>query len=417
MDRSDLANTVRVHLPDLADRLLWLCASQNDIPDHAPPCQTRRRRAKHPVGHLHRVFGVRTPLCLRLDRDAQHPRIAMTVAHTLLRAVSRLVSTPYWCVCNLSGLGAGSGALLLALLLLIGFVAVAESQAPPPYRISVNVDLVVLHATVRDRKGGFASDLHEQDFAIYEDGVPQSIRLFRHEDIPVTVGLVVDHSGSMLPKLTDVIAAARTFVRSSNPEDQMFVVNFNEKVTLGLPSALSFTSSSEDLERAISRAPATGMTALYDAAIKALGRLQSGIREKKVLIVISDGGDNASAHSLAEVLKMAGQSSALVYTIGIFDEADPDRNPDVLRRLARATGGEAFFPGQIHEVVAICERIARDIRNQYTIGYVSTSAAQPGVYRRIRVEAKKPGSAKLVVRARTGYIAGEPGPIRNVGVQ
>lgn len=304
--------------------------------------------------------------------------------------------------------------LALPVLLLIGFVGGTQAQPLPPddghnrgaYRVSVNVDLVVLHATVRDRKGRFASNLREQDFEVSEDGVRQSIRLFRHEDIPVTVGLVIDHSGSMRPKLTDVIAAARTFVHSSNQEDQMFVVNFNENVTLGLPDAIRFTNRIDELESAILKAPATGQTALYDAVIVALERLQAGIREKKVLIVISDGGDNASAHTLAEVLQRVEQSSALVYTIGIFDEQDPDRKPDVLRRLARATGGESFFPGQLSEVVTICERIARDIRNQYTIGYVSTSAAQPGAYRSIRVVAAAAGYGKLHVRSRAGYIAG-----------
>ena len=247
----------------------------------------------------------------------------------------------------------GPKALALRILLLIALGGDVEPQVSPasdrqdpgPYRISVNVDLVVLHPTVRDRKGRFVSDLREQDFEVYEDGVRQSIRLFRHEDIPVTVGLVVDHSGSMRRKLTDVIAAARTFVQSSNPEDQMFVVNFNENVTLGLPSAIRFTNRSDELERAISNTPVRGKTALYDAIVKAGERLQAGGRDKKALIVISDGGDNASAHKLAEVLKMAEQSSALVYTIGIFDEENRDRNPKVLRRLARATGGEAFFPG------------------------------------------------------------------------
>jgi len=307
-----------------------------------------------------------------------------------------------------------ANAAAIQLLLLTGFAGNAQPQPPltmdvqaPPYRISVNVDLVVLHATVRDRQGGFASDLHEADFAVYEDGVRQSIRLFRHEDIPVTVGLVIDHSGSMVSKLQDVIAAARTFVRSSNPEDQMFVVNFNEKVTLGLPRAIRFTNRPEQLESAILRAPAMGMTALYDALAEALDQLQAGDRDKKVVIAISDGGDNASVHSLAQVLKLAGESSALVYTIGIFDDGDPDRNPEVLRRLARVTGGEAFFPRQLSEVVEICERIARDIRHQYTIGYVASRPAQPGAYRSIRVAATASAYGKLVVRARTGYIAGK----------
>jgi Ca-activated chloride channel homolog len=289
-----------------------------------------------------------------------------------------------------------------------------DSQAAGPYHISVNVHLVVLNATVRDARGRIASDLREQDFEVYEDGVRQSIRLFQHEDIPVTVGLVVDHSGSMRPKLTQVIAAVRTFVQSSSPDDQMFVVNFNENVTLGLPDAIRLTNRPDELARAISSTPATGKTALYDAVAAARDRLQAGSRDKKVLIVISDGGDNASSHTLADVLKMGERSAALVYTIGIFDDDDADRNPDVLRRLAGATGGEAFFPGQLTEVVAICERIARDIRSQYTIGYVSNDAGRPGEWRTIRVAVRGTGKSKLFVRTRSGYIAGaESRPDRN----
>ena len=286
------------------------------------------------------------------------------------------------------------------------------------YRVSVDVDLVVLHATVSEQHGGFVSGLREQDFQVYEDGVPQRIRLFRHEDIPVTVGLVVDHSGSMRTKLAEVAAAARTFVQFSHREDQMFVVNFNENVTLGLPDAIRFTDSSAELERAIANAPAMGMTALYDAIAKALEQLQAGSRDKKVLIVVSDGGDNASAQRLAQVMDSANQSSAVIYTIGLFDINDPDRNPKVLNRLAHATGGEAFFPGHLSEVVAICERIARDIRNQYTIGYIPTNAARNGAYRAIRVLARATGNNSLSVRTRAGYIASsEPRPVKNQGAK
>jgi Ca-activated chloride channel family protein len=307
-------------------------------------------------------------------------------------------------------------ALSLPLLLLISLGGHGESQASPageghdegPYRIAVNVHLVVLNATVRDHKGRqFVSDLRQQDFEVYEDGVRQSIQLFRHEDIPVTVGLVIDHSGSMRSKLPDVIGAARTFVQTSNPQDRLFVVNFNEKVTLGLPAAISFTNRSEELERAISGSPAIGMTALYDAVAKALQRLQASDLDKKALLVISDGGDNASKDSLARLLKMAEQSSALIYAIGIFDEEDPDKNPGVLNRLARVTGGQAFFPKRLIEVVDVCERIAREIRHQYTLGYVSSNAPKPGVFRSIKVVAHGPEDGKLAVRARSGYIAGE----------
>jgi VWFA-related protein len=276
----------------------------------------------------------------------------------------------------------------------------------------VDVALVVLHATVSDRQGGFVSDLGERDFEVYEDGVPQSIRVFSNEDVPVTVGLVVDHSTSMRPKLAEVTAAARAFVRSSNRDDEMFVVNFNEIVSLGLPGAIRFTDSTAELGDAIGAIPSGGQTALYDAIAKGLEGLQAGSRDKKVLIVVSDGGDNVSAHSLPEVMKLAGQSSAVIYTVGIFDQDDLDRNPGVLKHLAQATGGEAFFPGELGEVVAICERIARDIRHQYTIGYVPINLAHDGAYHAIRVLARAQGHHdKLSVRTRTGYIAGgEPQP-------
>lgn len=305
-------------------------------------------------------------------------------------------------------------AIAAPVLLLIALAAYAGQQAPPApqdhdagsLRISVDVALVVLDATVTDREGGLVSDLSEQDFRISEDGVPQRIRLFRNEDIPVTVGLVIDHSTTILPKLAEVAAAARTFVRSSNREDEMFVVNFNETATLGLRGAAHFTNSAADLEAAIVMTPPHGMTALYDAIAKGLGELQVGSRDRKVLIVVSDGGDNASAVGLPQVMKLAQRSSAVIYTVGLLDEADPDRNPRVLKRLAEATGGIAFFPEKLSEVVAICERIAREIRHQYTIGYVPGNPARDGSYRAIRVLARAKSHGRLSVRTRTGYIAG-----------
>lgn len=213
----------------------------------------------------------------------------------------------------------------------------------------------------------------------------------------------------MRPKLAEVTAAARTFVQSSNPDDQMFVVNFNETVSMGLPDTIRFTASSAELAGAIWRAPAVGETALYDAVVKALERLRQGSRDKKVLIVISDGGDNASAQSLAQVTNIAVRSSAIIYAIGLFDEDNPDRNPGVLNRLAQATGGEAFFPNRLSEATAICEHIARDIRHQYTIGYVPLNLTHDGAYRAIRVRARAKSHGRLSVRTRTGYVArGEP---------
>jgi Ca-activated chloride channel family protein len=298
-------------------------------------------------------------------------------------------------------------------LFLISFMGGALAQSPEPYKISVDVNLVELHATVCDRKGRFVSDLAERDFDVYEDGVKQAVRLFKYEDVPVTVGLVIDHSGSMHSKIEEVIAAARTFVKSSQAADEMFVVNFNETVLSEMPG--KFTNRPDQLALAISSSPTIGQTALYDAMVVARERLRTGSLDKKVLLVISDGGDNASRHKLTDVLKMAEQSTALVYTIGIFDKDDPDQNASVLRRLARETGGEAFFPQQLSETVAICERIARDIRHQYTIGYASSNLVQSHAYRSIRVNAHGAGTGKLIVRTRSGYIAGGDEPPSRAG--
>ena len=300
---------------------------------------------------------------------------------------------------------------LAACLLLITLSSLARAQEPTStstadaYTIKVNVDMVVLRATAQDSENILVSGLNQEDFQVYEDGVLQSIKYFSHEDIPVTVGLVVDNSGSMKPKRHDVIAAALAFARSSNPQDQMFVVNFNENVSFGLPGDIAFTDQPAQLQVALSRVAADGETALYDAVAIALEHLKKGNRDKKVLIVVSDGGDNASKHKLTEIMALVGQPGVTIYTIGIFDDQDADRNPVVLRRLAKATGGEAFLPEALKDVTPICERIARDIRNQYTIAYVPTNRKRDETYRVIQVKARARGYGRLSVRTRTGYFA------------
>ncbi|HEY4088733.1 MAG TPA: VWA domain-containing protein [Bryobacteraceae bacterium] len=271
------------------------------------------------------------------------------------------------------------------------------------FQISVDLNLVVLPVTVRDRNGAFASGLTKENFEIYEDGVRQSVRLFRHEDIPVTAGIVVDHSGSMNAKMADVVAAAKEFAKSSNPQDQMFVVNFNERASLGLHSNIAFTHLSTLLSEAIEDAPVTGQTALYDALDLAIGRLPEGQPEKKVLVVFSDGGDNASKTTMADVLQKAARSNAIVYTLGIFAKEDPDQNTRVLKRLAKESGGEAFFPGQYADAAKICGGIATDIRHQYTLGYISTNT-KTGGQRNVKVVAHATGK-DLKVRTRAGYEA------------
>lgn len=305
--------------------------------------------------------------------------------------------------------GSRLGFLGLLFLLSIGTAwsqTSSPSQAPgqePTFR--VDTTLVVLHATVETSKGIPVSGLTEDNFQVYEDGVLQQIKNFSHEDIPVTVGLVIDNSGSMRTKRSQVIAAALAFARSSNPLDQMFVVNFNEHVSFGLPDDTPFTDHLPELELALARIETDGETALYDAVAAALEHLNKGDRDKKVLIVISDGGDNASRHSLAQITTMARQPGSIIYTIGLFDESDEDRNPKVLKQLAHETGGEVFLPQSIKEVVPICERIAHDIRNQYTIAYVPMNKKQDGAYRAIQVKAIAQGHGALLVRTRAGYFA------------
>lgn len=298
--------------------------------------------------------------------------------------------------------------MALTLLLCLAGNAAPQDKPSDPATISVNVNLVVLQATARDKSGEFVSDLRQEDFHVTEDGKPQTISLFRHEDTPVTVGLVVDSSSSMRRKRREVTAAALAFLRSSNPKDEMFVVNFNEKVWLGLPEQHPFSSDPDELEHALNGSLPDGKTALYDAVERGLEQLKSARRDKKILIVVSDGGDNASHARLEQVLDDAARADAAIYTIGVFDEDDADRNPGVLRRIARTTGGQAYFPASVPEVTPTCERIAADIRHQYTIGYAPTNAKLDDTYRTVRVTATRPHGGKVMVRARSGYIAAAP---------
>jgi len=304
--------------------------------------------------------------------------------------------------------------LLLLLFLFMQCVSGAQpahSSASNPageYNLTINANMVLLSATVVDRHNALVAGLQKDDFRIYEDGVLQPIQSFSHQDIPVTAGILVDNSQSMGRKRADVIAAALAFARSSNPQDQMFVVNFNDDVALGLPGDTPFTDSPEKLLLALSEIRSIGRTALYDGIALGLRHLQQGNRDKKILILLTDGGDTASKLTLAQILALARQSSAIIYAIGILDDQDGDQNPDVLNRLAKETGGEAFFPESSKDLAAICESIARDIRNLYSLAYVPT-INNPG-YRAIQVKASARGHFGLSVRTRAGYTVPSPPP-------
>lgn len=296
------------------------------------------------------------------------------------------------------------------LLLFSGVVSAFPKQVVPvpaqttssPYVISRRVSLVLVPVTVRDAKGRFVSGLRESDFRLYQDGKLQNISVFRSEDIPVTAGLVVDHSGSMRSKNSKVMAGALAFVRASNPEGKVFVVNFSDEPVFGLPNDVPFSSNLEQLGEALRDSGGGGTTALYDAVFAALQHVQDDRTSKKVLLLISDGGDDASKHNFAQVLRLAQSSNTIIYTIGLFDEQSADQNPGILRKLARATGGESFFPTSTAEVVSICEAIAADVRHQYNLAYSPMENERSG-YHRIRVSIQAAGHGKLFVRSRDGY--------------
>jgi Ca-activated chloride channel homolog len=266
------------------------------------------------------------------------------------------------------------------------------------FQISVNVDLVLLNVNVHNPIGQQVSNLSASSFTIHENGQLQTIRLFENRDIPATIAIVVDHSGSMSRKLDAVVAASVSFLNASNALDQISIVNFNDRPTL----ALSLTRNLPRLEAAIRDAATEGKTALYDALMLSLRHLPSGTRDRVAILLISDGADNASTHTIEQVLTLAEQSTATIHAIGLFTEADPDAKPGILRRIAHTTGGEAYFPRHLSDLDAICQRIALDIRNQYTIGYLSSSVSTS--FRKIRVTAKSPTEPKLIVRTRPGYL-------------
>jgi VWFA-related protein len=265
-------------------------------------------------------------------------------------------------------------------------------------------ELVVLHVSVVDRHAGFVSGLPRDRFLVYEDGQPQKVEFFENEDTPVSVGFVIDSSGSMLARRDAVVAASMAFAESSHPDDEMFTLCFNEKIWRGLPDGQAFTSDHQQLHEALSRSGARGETALFDAIDAGLKQLDGAHKARRILIVVSDGGDNASHTRFQTVLDEALRRDVVIYTVGIYDSDDRDAKPGVLRELAAATGGEAFFPQTIEKVQPALERIARDIRSSYTIGYIPPGGGTAGRTRRIRVDLRSPDGRKLAVRSRSAYV-------------
>ena len=280
--------------------------------------------------------------------------------------------------------------------------AIAKADQPGEFTLRTTSRLVLLDVSVKDAAGGFVSGLSKDNFKIYENGKHQETTQFANADIPVTVGIVVDESGSMRPKRAEVITAALVFNEASNPMDEMFVINFNERPRRGLPDSVLFTDKVQQLRMALWQGIPEGRTALYDAIDMALNQLDFGRRDKKTLVLISDGGDNHSTHTQQEVMQHVLTSAATIYTIGLYDEDDPEKNAGVLKKLAQVSGGVFYHPATLAEIVPICRQIAKDIRTRYTIGYVPPTEGK--AERHIKVEASSADHPKLVVRTRTNYL-------------
>jgi Ca-activated chloride channel family protein len=268
------------------------------------------------------------------------------------------------------------------------------------------VEEVLLHATVVDDKQHIVTTLDKGDFNVFEDGHPQVITSFRHEDIPVAMGIVVDNSGSMREKRQKVNAAALNLVRASNPNDEVFIVNFNDEYYLDQ----DFTSNINKLREGLEKIEARGGTALYDAVVASADHLKKEARlEKKVILVVTDGDDNESAESLEQaVRRLQAENGPTVYSIGILEkEEHPKHAKRALQIMSERTGGIAFFPQTLDDVDAISRTVAHDIRTQYTIGYKPTTPKNQGGYRQVKVDARSQhGHSKLTVRTKSGYYAG-----------
>jgi len=285
-----------------------------------------------------------------------------------------------------------------------------EPTAPPSegesgFVFHTQVNEVVLHATVVDDKQRMVTSLDKTAFTILEDGRPQNIISFRHEDIPVAMGIVIDNSGSMREKRDKVNKAAINLVKSSNPQDEVFIVNFNDEYYLDQ----DFTADISKMREALEKVDTRGGTALYDAVVASAGHLKKNAKlEKRVLFVVTDGEDNESQESLEQAIRrLQEENGPTVYAIGLLGEEKQRRARKALQFMAEKTGGLAFFPKTLDEVDEISRTVAHDIRNQYTILYKPTNPKSSGGYRAIKVDAKAKGYGKLTVRTKSGYYAGQ----------
>jgi Ca-activated chloride channel homolog len=303
--------------------------------------------------------------------------------------------------------------LLPAGVLVMG-IAALNGQQPKPAGSSQgavpvftsDTRLVVLPTTVVDKSGKLVTNLKQDAFTVTENDVKQNILLFKREDIPVSMGLIIDNSGSMRSKRASVEAAALALVKDSNPQDEVFIVNFNDDAYIDNPENKDFLTDVAEMQEALRRIDSRGGTAMRDAIGKSIEWLKKAHKDKKVLVVVTDGVDNASSESLEDLVRAARQSGVLIYSVGLLTEEEKRSAANAKRQLnalAEATGGNTYYPKELSDVDPIAHQVAHDIRNQYTIGYKSTNEALDGTYRKTKVTVKAPGNP--VPRTRTGYYA------------
>jgi len=276
-----------------------------------------------------------------------------------------------------------------------------QPQEDPTFRADTR--LVILPISVSDKNGKLITDIPQKSFKVYENGAEQPIKIFKREDVPISLGIIIDNSGSMREKRQKVETASMDLVKASNPQDEVFIVNFNDDAWLDVP----FTSDVKKMEEGIAKIDSRGGTAMRDAINLSMDYLRKeGKKQKKVVLVITDGNDNASSISLEKLVNRAQQEEVLIYSIGLLNEEER-REARIAKRaldeLTRESGGMAFYPKALTEVDQITLQVAHEIRNQYTIGYSPTLQAMDGSFRQIRVTVS--GAGHPIVRTRTGYYA------------
>jgi Ca-activated chloride channel family protein len=301
------------------------------------------------------------------------------------------------------GILASLAALACGLVLAQTPAAKVEAEGPT-FTFRTDTRLVDLHATVVDKQGHLVLDLPERAFQLYEDDVQQVIRNFRREDVPVSLGLIIDNSASMHDKRAKVASSALALVAASNPEDEVFIMNFNEEASL----EKDYTNNIKELEQALQTINSRGGTAMRDALRMGIEHLRhSGKKEKKILLVVSDGEDNSSVETLDHVIQSAEQNGVIIYGIGLLSDDEPreaEHAKKALDAITFATGGQVWYPQELAEVDGIAREVAHEIRNQYILGYTPSNQAQDGTFRKIRVAVNAPGP--VTVRTRVGYYAG-----------